>query len=71
MLSATDYRQSLRRRRPVDHVDGPRMGSEADERRLVPAVNAVGVTHEFPLCAELSAPLRADTPDLGAPMAAE
>jgi hypothetical protein len=71
MLSAIDYRQSLRRRRPVVHVDGPRMGSEADEPRLVLAVNAVGVTHEFPLRAEPSALLRADAPHPGAPTAAE
>src|SRR5690242_1756176 len=52
-MSSSDYRESLRRRRPRVYVDGDRIDSVADEPRLPPGVNALGVTYDFALRSEL------------------
>ena len=46
-MSSIDYRESLRRLRPVVFVDGRRVESVADEPALLPGVQALGVTYDF------------------------
>src|ERR1044072_3779733 len=47
MLTAEEYRESLRRYRPRVFVDGEAVDSVADEPRLAPGINAIGVTYHF------------------------
>ena len=53
-MSAADYRESLRRHRPRVFVDGEAIPSVADEPRLAPGINAVGLTYDFALRSELA-----------------
>ncbi|HVW31962.1 MAG TPA: 4-hydroxyphenylacetate 3-hydroxylase N-terminal domain-containing protein [Acidimicrobiia bacterium] len=47
MLTASEYRESLRRYRPRVFVDGAAVASVADDPRLAPGINAIGVTYDF------------------------
>lgn len=47
LMSADEYRESLRRYRPRVFVDGQRVDSVADEPSLAPGVAAVGITYDF------------------------
>jgi 4-hydroxybutyryl-CoA dehydratase/vinylacetyl-CoA-Delta-isomerase len=47
MLTAEEYRESLRRYRPRVFVDGDVVDSVADEPRLAPGIAAIGVTYDF------------------------
>jgi len=47
LMTAADYRESLRRYRPRVFVNGQAVGSVADEPSLAPGVNAVGVTYDL------------------------
>src|SRR4051812_46947391 len=47
MLTAQEYRESLRRYRPRVFVDGGAVESGADEPRLAPGINAGGGPYEF------------------------
>jgi 4-hydroxybutyryl-CoA dehydratase/vinylacetyl-CoA-Delta-isomerase len=47
LMSAADYRESLRRLAPVVYVDGRRIESVADEPALRPGVQALGVCYDF------------------------
>jgi 4-hydroxybutyryl-CoA dehydratase/vinylacetyl-CoA-Delta-isomerase len=47
LMRAADYRESLRRLRPVVYVDGRRIESVADEAVLQPGINALGITYDF------------------------
>lgn len=49
MMSAVDYRESLRRYLPRVYVDGRKVTSVADEPALAPGIAAVGVTYDFAL----------------------
>jgi 4-hydroxybutyryl-CoA dehydratase/vinylacetyl-CoA-Delta-isomerase len=49
LKSAEDYRESLRAYRPRVFVDGQAVESVADEPRLAPGINAIGVTYDFAL----------------------
>ena len=49
LMSATEYRESLRRYTPRVFVNGDRVASVADEPRLAPGINAVGITYDFAL----------------------
>lgn len=49
LMSAEDYRESLRRLKPRVFVDGDRVDDVADDPRLAPGVNAVGVSYDFAL----------------------
>ena len=49
LMSAADYRESLRRYRPRVFVNGARVESVADEPLLAPGIAAVGVTYDFAL----------------------
>lgn len=46
-MSAAEYRESLRRYRPRVYVDGSAVDSVADEPRLRPGINAIGVTYDY------------------------
>ena len=47
LMRGADYRESLRRLRPVVYVDGRRIESVADEPALQPGINALAVTYDF------------------------
>jgi len=47
LMTAADYRESLRRYKPVVYVDGQLIDSVADAAGLQPGVNALGVTYDF------------------------
>ncbi|MGE3773154.1 MAG: 4-hydroxyphenylacetate 3-hydroxylase N-terminal domain-containing protein, partial [Gammaproteobacteria bacterium] len=47
LMSAAEYRESLRRYKPRVYVDGSRVDSVADEPRLLPGINAIGVTYDY------------------------
>jgi 4-hydroxybutyryl-CoA dehydratase / vinylacetyl-CoA-Delta-isomerase len=68
LMSAADYRESLRRYRPDVYVDGRRIESVADEPALAPGVNAIGLTYDFALRESSRELLRAHTPDFSAPI---
>jgi len=47
LMTAEEYRESLRRYRPRVFVDGEAVESIADEPRLAPGIAAIGVTYDF------------------------
>ena len=47
LMTAADYRESLRRYRPTVYVDGQRIDSVADAPALQPGINALGVTYDY------------------------
>ncbi|MBI5108360.1 MAG: 4-hydroxyphenylacetate 3-hydroxylase [Rhodocyclales bacterium] len=49
LMSAAEYRESLRRLTPRVYVDGRAVSSVADEAALAPGVNAVGLSYDFAL----------------------
>ncbi|HEX2547375.1 MAG TPA: 4-hydroxyphenylacetate 3-hydroxylase N-terminal domain-containing protein [Ramlibacter sp.] len=53
-MTGDDYRESLRRLKPVVFVDGRRVDSVADEPALRPGVNALAYTYDFALKPELA-----------------
>ncbi|WP_119154796.1 4-hydroxyphenylacetate 3-hydroxylase family protein [Caldimonas tepidiphila] len=46
LMTGADYRESLRRLRPVVYVDGRRVESVADEPALQPGINALAYTYD-------------------------
>ncbi|MEQ1696462.1 MAG: 4-hydroxyphenylacetate 3-hydroxylase N-terminal domain-containing protein [Hyphomicrobiaceae bacterium] len=52
MMSAADYRESLRAYKPRVFINGQRVESVADEPLLAPGINGVGVTYDFALAEE-------------------
>ena len=49
LMTSADYRESLRRYRPRVFVDGDAVAVVADEPRLRPGINALGVTYDYAL----------------------
>ena len=49
LMSAAEYRDSLRSYSPRVFVDGDAVTSVADEPRLLPGINAIGVTYDYAL----------------------
>lgn len=47
LMTAADYRESLRAYSPRVFVDGDRVERVADEPRLLPGINAVGITYDY------------------------
>src|SRR5512141_723212 len=68
LMSAADYRESLRRHHPVVYVDGRQIDSVADEPALAPGVNAIALTYDLALRESTRALMRADTPDAAHPV---
>ncbi|HEX2540995.1 MAG TPA: 4-hydroxyphenylacetate 3-hydroxylase N-terminal domain-containing protein [Caldimonas sp.] len=54
LMSAAEYRESLRRYKPRVFVDGRSVASVVDEPALQPGINALGVTYDFALREELA-----------------
>jgi 4-hydroxybutyryl-CoA dehydratase/vinylacetyl-CoA-Delta-isomerase len=53
LMTAKDYKDSLRRYKPRVFIDGGAVESVADEPRLAPGVNAIGLTYDYALKPEL------------------
>ena len=68
LMSAADYRDSLRRYRPTVYLDGRLVESVADEPALAPGVRAVGVTYDFALREASRELMRAQQPGRSAPV---
>jgi len=68
LMSAADYRESLRRYRPVVYVDGQRIESVADEPLLAPGVNGIGVSYDYALRESTQALMRTQGPDFDGPI---
>ena len=49
MMTAADYRESLRAYSPTVYVDGRKVASVVDEPAFTPGVNAIALTYEFAL----------------------
>jgi 4-hydroxybutyryl-CoA dehydratase / vinylacetyl-CoA-Delta-isomerase len=49
LMSGADFRESLRRYKPVVFVDGRRVESVADERAFQPGINAIALTYDYAL----------------------
>jgi 4-hydroxybutyryl-CoA dehydratase/vinylacetyl-CoA-Delta-isomerase len=49
LMTSADYRESLRRYKPVVYVDGQLIDSVADAVSLQPGINALGVSYDFAL----------------------
>ena len=47
IMSAAEYRESLRDYSPTVFIDGDRVTSVADDPRLAPGIRAVGITYDF------------------------
>ena len=47
LMTSADYRESLRRCRPIVYVDGHRIDSVADASSLQPGVNALGFSYDL------------------------
>jgi len=47
LMTSADYRESLRKARPVVYVDGRRVESVADERAFNPGIQALGVSYDY------------------------
>jgi 4-hydroxybutyryl-CoA dehydratase/vinylacetyl-CoA-Delta-isomerase len=54
LMTAADYRESLRAYRPRVFINGRAVESVADEPALTPGINAVGITYDFAHRAEHS-----------------
>ncbi|MEY8875149.1 MAG: 4-hydroxyphenylacetate 3-hydroxylase family protein [Leptothrix sp. (in: b-proteobacteria)] len=54
LMSAADYRESLRRYTPTVYVNGERIDSVADAPSLQPGINALGVSYDFARRPELA-----------------
>jgi 4-hydroxybutyryl-CoA dehydratase/vinylacetyl-CoA-Delta-isomerase len=65
LMTAADYRESLRRYRPRVFIGGQAVESVADEPRLRPGINAIGVTYDFALRPEYAAVMTAREPSTG------
>jgi len=68
LMSAAEYRESLRDLHPVVFVDGRRIESVADEPLLAPGVNAIGVSYDFALRESTQRLMRTEGPDFDAPI---
>ncbi|NBR81302.1 MAG: 4-hydroxyphenylacetate 3-hydroxylase, partial [Betaproteobacteria bacterium] len=54
LMTAADYRESLRAYQPRVFINGQRVESVADEPLLQPGINALGVTYDMAKDAKLS-----------------
>ena len=68
LMSAAEYRESLRRYRPQVYVEGRKVEAVADEPLLAPGVAAIGVSYDYALRESSAALMRVRTPDFDAPV---
>ncbi|MEX0605533.1 MAG: 4-hydroxyphenylacetate 3-hydroxylase N-terminal domain-containing protein [Marinobacter sp.] len=59
MMSAAEYRESLRQYNPTVYLDGRKVESVADEPGFEPGVNAVGLTYDYALREEFASVMTA------------
>lgn len=59
MMSADEYRESLRQYSPTVYLDGRKVESVADEPGFEPGVNAVGLTYDYALREEFASVMTA------------
>ncbi len=53
LMTAADYRESLRRYRPRVYLRGEAVASVADAPAFLPGINAIGLTYDYALSPEL------------------
>ena len=68
LMSAADYRESLRRLKPTVYVNGHEVPRVVDEPDFVPGVNAIGLTYDFALRESTEALMRAGAPGRSEPV---
>lgn len=68
LMSAADYRESLRRLLPAVYVEGRRVESVADEPLLAPGIAAISVSYEYALREASEVLMRVQTPDFDGPV---
>ena len=68
LMSAADYRESLRSYHPTVYVEGKRVESVADEPLLAPGINGIGVTYDFALQESSQALMRTAAPGFDGPV---
>jgi len=68
LMSAADYRESLRSYHPTVYVEGKKVESVADEPMLAPGINGIGVTYEFALREASQALMRTQPPGFDGPI---
>jgi 4-hydroxybutyryl-CoA dehydratase / vinylacetyl-CoA-Delta-isomerase len=68
LMSAADYRESLRKYKPTVYVEGRRVESVPDEPLLAPGINGIGVTYDFALRESSQALMRATAPGFDGPV---
>jgi 4-hydroxybutyryl-CoA dehydratase/vinylacetyl-CoA-Delta-isomerase len=68
LMSSADFRESLRRFRPVAYVNGRRVDSVVDEPLFAPGINALGVSYDMALRESTKALMRASCPDFDGPI---
>ena len=49
LMSANEYRESLRTYKPLVYLNGQLVQSVADEPGFAPGINAIGVTYDYAL----------------------
>ena len=59
LMTGNDYRESLRRYKPVVFVDGRRVESVADEPAFQPGLNAIALTYDYALKEQYAPVMRA------------
>ena len=65
LMTAAEYRESLRRLKPRVFVDGRAVASVADDPALQPGVNAVGLSYDFALRDDTASLMRVGAADEG------
>ena len=65
LMTAAEYRESLRRLKPRVFVDGRAVASVADDPALQPGVNAVGLSYDFALRDDTASLMRVSAADEG------
>ena len=68
LMSAADYRESLRSLHPTVYVDGRKVDCVADEPLLAPGINGIGVTYDFALRESSQALMRTQAPGFDGPI---
>lgn len=59
LMSGAEFRESLRRYKPVVYVSGQRVESVADAPQLAPGINAIALTYDYALRPEFEAIMQA------------
>jgi 4-hydroxybutyryl-CoA dehydratase / vinylacetyl-CoA-Delta-isomerase len=68
LMSAADYRESLRALRPTVYVDGRRVESVADEPAFAPGINAIALSYDYALRDDAGTLFRVEAPGFDGPI---